>query len=100
MTSADLWAAWRLWMLVASAVVVVAAGLLITIWLTARGIVVHATRALRAAEAIRVNTQPIWNLQTTNVVAESLRDTVRDIERKATALVDALHGQAAASGRR
>ena len=40
MTSADLWAAWRLWMLVASAIVLVAAGLLITIWLTARSIVV------------------------------------------------------------
>ena len=99
MTSADLWAVWRLWMLVASAVIVVAAALLITIWLTARSIVAHATRALRAAEAIQANTRPIWDLQTSNEVAEGLRDTVRDIERKATALVDALQGHVAPSGR-
>ena len=102
MTSADLWAAWWMWMAVAAAVIVIAATLLITIWLTARSIVAHATRALRAAEAIRVNTTPIWNLQTTNAVAERLRDTVRDIERKAGALVEALHAGAdggARSGR-
>jgi hypothetical protein len=100
MTSADLWAAWRLWMLVASAVVLVAAGLLITIWLTARSIVTHATRALKAAEQIRDNTRVIWELQTTNEVAEQIRDTVCDIEAKATKLVEALHGQAAAGSRR
>jgi hypothetical protein len=99
MTSADLWAAWRLWILVASAVVLVAAGLLITLWLTARSIVTHATRALRAAEAIRDNTRVIWELQTTNEVAEQVRDTVCDIEAKATKLVEALHGQAAGSRR-
>ena len=99
MTSADLWAAWRLWILVASAVVLVAAGLLITIWLTARSIVTHATRALRAAEAIRDNTRVIWELQTTNEVTEQVRDTVCDIEAKATKLVEALHGQAAGSRR-
>ena len=82
MTSADLWAAWRLWMLVASAIVLVAAGLLITIWLTARSIVTHATRALKAAEQIRDNTRVIWELQTTNEVAEQIRDTVCDIEAK------------------
>ena len=96
MTSADLWAAWRLWMVVASAVVLVAAGLLVTIWLTARSIVTHATRALKAAEQIRDNTRVIWELQTTNEVAEQIRDTVCDIEAKATKLVEALHGQAAA----
>jgi hypothetical protein len=100
MTSADLWAAWRLWMLVASAIVLVAAGLLITIWLTARSIVAQATRALKAAEAIRDNTRVIWELQTTNEVAEQIRDTVCDIEAKATKLVEALHGQAAAGSQR
>ena len=100
MTSADLWAAWRLWMVVASAVVLVAAGLLITIWLTARSIVTHATRALRAAEQIRDNTRVIWELQTTNEVAEQIRDTVCDVEAKATKLVEALHGQAAAGSHR
>jgi hypothetical protein len=99
MTSADLWAAWRLWMLVAAAVIVVAAALLITIWLTARSIAAHAARALRAAEAIRENTRVIWQLQTTNEVAEQIRDTVCDIETKATKLIEALQNPAAA-GRR
>ena len=49
MTSADLWASWRLWMLVATVIIAVAAALLVTIWLTARSIAAHATRALRAA---------------------------------------------------
>jgi hypothetical protein len=99
MTSAELWAAWRLWMLVGAAVVLVAAALLVTIWLTARSIAAHAGRALRAAEAIRDGTRPILELQTTNEVAEQLRDTVRDIETKAVKLVEALKSHAAA-GRR
>lgn len=99
MSSADLWASWRLWMVVASAVIVVAAALLITIWLTARSIAAHATRALRAAEGIRDNTRVIWGLQTTNEVAEDLLTTVRAIEEKASLLVDALREQAAAGTR-
>ena len=99
MTDADLWAAWRIWMLVAVVVILVAAALLVTIWLTARGIAAHARRAVVALEAIRENTRLIWALQTTNEVAEELRDTVRDIETKATALAEALQSQAAAGGR-
>jgi type II secretory pathway pseudopilin PulG len=100
MTSADLWAAWRLWMLVATVIIAVAAALLVTIWLTARSIAAHATRALRAAEAIRDNTRVIWQLQTTNDVAEEIGDTVCEIESKATKLIDALQNPAAAAGGR
>ena len=100
MTSAELWGAWRLWMLVGGAVVLVAAALLVTIWLTARSIADQAARALRAAEAIRDSTRAIWELQTTNEVAEQLRDTVHDIETKATQLVEALESHAAARGAR
>jgi hypothetical protein len=96
MSSADLWAAWRLWMAVAAVIIVLAAGLLITIWLTARSIVAHATRALKAAEAIRDNTHAIWQLQNTNEVATDIRDTVCDIETKTQKLVDALQSHAAA----
>src|SRR5262245_61856756 len=100
-TSAELWAAWRLWMVVATVVVLVAASLLITIWLIARSIGRHAGRALRAVEVIRDNTRVIWELQTTNEVAEQIRDTVVEIETKATKLVEALHNPTApAAGRR
>lgn len=100
MSDAELWAAWRLWMAVGAAVVLVAAALLVTIWLTARSIVGHARRALAAAEVIRANTAPIWALETTNEVAGELLDTVRAIEAKGAALVEALESHAAAGGQR
>lgn len=98
MTTAELWGAWRLWMLVAAAIVLVAAVLLITIWLTARGILAHARRALAAAERIRQNTAPIWALQTSNQVAGSLLETVRSIEKKGGALAAALESHAGSGG--
>lgn len=90
MTDAGLWAAWRLWMIVAAVVVLIAAGLLITIWLTARTILSDAVRALNAAEAIRANTQPIWGLKDTNTVADDILETVKAIETKGGALAGAL----------
>jgi hypothetical protein len=95
MSDAELWASWRLWLVVATVVVALAAGLLIAILLTARRILAEAARALNAAEAIRANTQAIWALQTTNEVAEQILGSVESIEQKGTALVGALHGQAA-----
>lgn len=90
MTDAELWAAWRMWMAVAVAVVLIAAGLLITIWLTARRILADAVRALNAAERIRAQTQPIWALQDTNEVAGGILETVQAIEAKGGALAGAL----------
>jgi hypothetical protein len=100
MTDADLWAAWRLWMAVGAAIVLVAAALLVAIWVTARSIAGHARRALAAAEAIRANTAPVWALQTTNEVAAEMLETVRAIEAKTTALVEALGSHAGAGGSR
>ena len=94
MSDAELWAEWRLWMVVATVVVLLAAGLLIAILLTARRILSEALRALRAVDVIRANTQPIWALQTTNEVAERILATVESIEQKGGALVSALEGQA------
>ena len=100
MTDADLWAAWRLWMIVATAIIIVAAALLVTIWLTARSILAHAVRALNAAEKIRQQTLPIWELQTSNEVAEELLATVQSIEAKGGKLVEALESHAGAGGGR
>lgn len=90
MTDADLWRAWLLWMGVATVVVLIAAGLLITIWLTARRILADAVRALNAVEKIRAQTQPIWGLQDTNIVAEDILQTVKAIEAKGALLAGAL----------
>lgn len=94
MSDAELWAAWRMWIVVATVVVLLAAGLLITILITARKILAEAVRALEAVEVIRRNTQPIWELQTTNHVAQQILETVESIEQKGGALVQALEGQA------
>ena len=94
MSDAELWAAWRMWIVVATVVVLLAAGLLITILLTARRILAEAVRALTAVDVIRKNTQPIWELQTTNDVAERILKTVASIEQKGGALAGALDGQA------
>ena len=93
MSDTELWAAWRLWIVVASVVVLLAAGLLITILMTARRILAEAVRALNAVETIRKNTQPIWELQATNQVAAQILQSVEAIEHKGGALVRALEGQ-------
>ena len=93
MSDAELWAAWRLWIVVATVVVLLAAGLLITILMTARRILAEAVRALNAVETIRKNTQPIWELQATNQVAAQILQSVEAIEHKGGALVRALEGQ-------
>ncbi len=96
MTDAELWAAWRLWMGVATLVIIIAAVLLIVIWRTARGIHAEALRALRAAERIRESTMPIWALETTNEVGAELLTTVQHIERTGGALAAALESHAGA----
>ena len=96
MTDADLWSAWRTWMGVAAVVVLIAATLLVVIWLTARRILADAVRALTAAEAIRAQTQPIWGLQDTNEVAEDILATVQAIEAKGRLLSQALEHQTTA----
>lgn len=98
MTDTELWGAWRLWMAVAVVVILIAAALLVTIWLVARSILANARRALAAAEKIRESTMPIWALQTTNEVAGQLLETVQSIEAKGGALVEALESHAAANG--
>ena len=96
MSDSELWAWWRIWMAVATVVVLIAASLLIVIWLTARRILADAGRALRAVEAIRVQTQPIWAIEETNHVAEDILQTVRGIEAKGGLLAEALQGKEAA----
>ncbi len=96
MNDAELWSAWRLWMIVAAVVIVIAATLLVVIWRTARGIHAEAVRAIAAAERIRQNTQSIWALQTTNEVAAQMLETVEHIEQSGGALATALEAHAGA----
>jgi hypothetical protein len=79
---------------VAAVIVLVAAALLVAIWVTARRVLSEAQRALAAAEAIRDSTAAIWGLQATNGVAERILHSVEAIEKKGRALAEALEGRA------
>ena len=92
MTDADLFRLWYLWLAIGGAIVLIAASLLVTIWLTARGIEREARRALTAVERIRTSTQPIWALGATNQVADDLLAAARDLEAHGTMIVSALGG--------
>jgi hypothetical protein len=94
MTDTDLYRLWHLWLAVAGAIVVVAAALLVAIWLTARGIEREARRALRAVERIRAATAPIWQLDETNRVADELLAAARDLETHGGQIASALGGSA------
>lgn len=95
MSDADLWASWRLWMAIATVIVLVAAALLITIIVVARRILHEAVRALKAAETIQAHTGIIWQLESTNIVAAQILHTVTEIRKKGAALAGALAGTAA-----
>lgn len=92
MTDADLFRLWYVWLAIGGAAVVVAAALLVTIWLTARGIEREARRALSAVERIGAATRPIWKLDDTNQAAEALLAAARDLEAHGAAIASALGG--------
>ena len=81
MTDAQLLSTWYMSPAVAAVLLLVAAGLLIGIWLAARRILRLALAALALVEEIKANTQSIWSLKETNEeatkileAAESIRD--------------------------
>jgi len=96
MTDADLFHLWYMWLAIGAAVVVIAAALLVIIWLTARGIEAQARRALAAVEQIRTATAPIWKLDDTNQVADELLAAARDLETHGGMIASALGGPDAA----
>ncbi|MDR7502997.1 MAG: hypothetical protein QN119_12405 [Armatimonadota bacterium] len=97
MTDAELLARWYLVLAVAGIVVLLLAGLLLAILVTARRIEAAAARGLQAVRRIVEHTTPIWELDRTNTVAWELRERVRTIRRRAEEIAEALG--AAAGGR-
>lgn len=92
MTDADVYRLWYVWLVIGGAIVVVVAALLITIWITARGIEREALRALRAVERIGAGTRPIWRLDETNRLADELLGAARDLETHGSAIAATLGG--------
>lgn len=83
---------WGFWYIVGGALVLVAAALLVTILLVARGIEKEAGRALRACRDIEENTNAILELEDARERLEQIRDGAIDIEEKAGLLARTLHG--------
>ena len=90
MSAAQIYQWWFMWLAVAGVIVVAAATLLITIALLASRIAALAATALQVVGQIEKNTKPIWQLNATNEVAESLLAGARAIEANAVAVVGAL----------
>ncbi len=71
---------WLIGLGIAAAIVLIAALLLIMVWLAARRILRLARTALQTATAIKANTQSIWGLQQTNEVAGDILKEAEAIE--------------------
>ena len=72
------------------AVVLIAATLLILIWVAARRILTLATAALGIVTTIKENTMSIWGLQDTNHTAIDILREADRIEENASAVAQAL----------
>jgi hypothetical protein len=90
MTDSELYNVWFWSLGVAALVVVIAAALLIAILLVARSILRHAEAARDAVKQIAEDTGPIWEIDTTNQVADDILQTTRSIEQRAERIVGAL----------
>ena len=76
---------------IAGAIVVVAAVLLLMIWMAARRILKLATAALSIVIKIKENTLSIWGLQETNHKAVDILSEATTIENSAGLVAEAFH---------
>lgn len=90
MTAEAIYQQWFIWLSVAAVIVLAAAALLITIFVLARQIATAAANALSIVEDIEQNTQPIWQLNSTNETAGELLSATRMIRAGSATIVDAL----------
>ena len=81
---------WLIGLVLVSAIVVIAAILLILVFLAARRILRLAVAALKIVTQIKNNTNAIWELENTNKVAVNIKNEAEPIEEHATLVADAL----------
>lgn len=81
---------WLIGLAIVSTIVVIAAVLLIMIWLAAKRILRLARVALEVVKEIQNNTNSIWELEKTNLVAGSIKTEAKAIENHAMLVADAL----------
>jgi len=81
---------WLIGLGLVSLIVVIAAVLLILVFLAAKRILRLAGAALEIVTQIKENTLPIWELETTNKVAVDIQNEAEAIEAHATLVAEAL----------
>lgn len=81
---------WLIGLVLVSLIVVIAAVLLILVFLAAKRILRLAGAALEIVTQIKNNTQSIWELETTNKVAVDIQNEAEAIEAHATLVAEAL----------
>ncbi len=91
MTDAELFSTWYLWLGLAAVVVVIAAALLIAVWLSARRIRKLAGVALDLVQQIKENTAGVWALEATNETATGILEEAKAIREHAGLVAHALH---------
>lgn len=90
MTDGELFTIFAWGLGIAAVLIVVAAALLVAIWLVARAILGHAAEALEAAEQIATDTQVIWQLADTNSIAGEILMGAESIESHGAQIVAAV----------
>lgn len=81
---------WLIGLGLVSLIVVIAAVLLILVFLAAKRILRLAGAALEIVTQIKNNTLPIWELETTNKVAVDIQNEAEAIQEHATLVAEAL----------
>ena len=94
MNDAELFTHWYIALGIATVVVLIAASLLIAVWLAARRILKLAIAALGLVTQIKENTQSIWNLKDTNTTAVKILTTATAIKNHGALVAQALHEEA------
>lgn len=82
---------WYISLAVAGIIVLIAAALLIGVWLAARRILRLALEALDLVQQIKHNTQSIWALENTNATAQNILENARSIKTHANQVAETLH---------
>ena len=81
---------WLIGLVLVSVIVVIAAVLLILVFLAARRILKLAGAALKIVTQIKNNTNAIWELENTNKVAVDIKNEAEAIEEHAILVAEAL----------
>lgn len=81
---------WLIGLGLVTVIILIAAILLILVWLAAQRILKLAAAALEIVTQIKNNTQSIWELETTNAVATNIQNEAEAIEAHATLIAKAL----------